>query len=281
MSLRAWVTMVDGSRAGRHAQPMTNRKDRGQGEGLVKVASVVAAGLGLASTSSQLAAAAGVLGLAGGLAEAGRALYSAFQARQDHRIGLLLEEAYFENASDEGFGDYVVALLQDPRSRRLLLESTRTALEAVCDEALPALAALLREYQRTGLEPDARFRGLCRVLQELSPDEYSSFRALFRCASTDRALVESQGIAFVLAANERAGTTRVAVAGIDPGATLHVVAVDGCDVGLFPRLSHLLYVHHIGEKLGWGAVTLSDETIRDEIRLGPAVVEWVARFLAK
>ncbi len=258
-----------------------SEKERPEAKLVEAAATVAGAGLSMAGASSGLGVAAGTVGMVGGLAGAANALYGAWHAWQDERIRQLLQEAYFENAADEGFAAHIAALLRDPRVRRVILESVRTALESVADEVLSAIAALMREYERAGKEPDAAFRGLCRVLQELSAEEYASLRGLFQRASADSQLLDSLHVSFVRAVSETTRAQRVVAAGAKAENTLYQVTVDECDPRHFPRLCHLMYVHNIGNALGWSAVALSGEDVYDEVRLDPAVVRWVARFLAK
>jgi hypothetical protein len=103
----------------------------------------------------------------------------AYSQWQNRRVEQLLEEAYFENAPDETVAVVLATFLEDPRAQAVLIESIRAALESLSEAVLPALAVLMREYQRTGKEPDAYFRGVCRVLQELTADEYADLGRMF------------------------------------------------------------------------------------------------------
>ncbi|WP_242394813.1 hypothetical protein [Anaeromyxobacter oryzisoli] len=256
------------------------KKRRVPTELVATTAAVASSGAAIAGATSEIGVASGALGLVGGLAGSVKVLYSAFQARQDERIKRLLEEAYFDIATDEDFASYIAELLLRPRIRHLLLESVRSALEAIADEVLPALAALMRDYERADKEPDARFRGFSRVLQELSAEEYSSFRGLFRTAVAVPDLLDSIQIAFVRA-SDSARKEEVIAAGVQPDDTLRLVSVDECDPRQFPRLSHLMYVHNIGEKHGFGAVGLTGKEVVDEVRVSPACVRWIVQFLSK
>jgi hypothetical protein len=237
-------------------------------------AAVAAAGVSIAAAPTALGAAAGLSGALG-------AVYSAWQAWQDDKVRRLLREAYFENCADEAFGAYIAGLLKDARTKRVFLESIRAALDSSANEVLSALAAVLREYERTGKEPDAQFRGLCRVLQELAPDEYASMRGLFGTASADPKLLETSSVSFVRAVDPVAKTEEVIAARAAAENTLYFRRIEACDPRHLPRLNHLFYVHGFGNALGWSAVTLTGKDVFDEVRFEPEVIRWVTRFLVK
>lgn len=171
------------------------------------------------------------------------------------KVQELLDEAYFANAPDVGASAHLSAVLEDSKFRRVLVETVRAKLEALADEVTPALAMLMREYERTGKEPDWFFRGFCRVLQDLSPEEFFEFRellgALARALANDR---ESPWL--VVAANEMEARVDVSV------------AMSGGSVNSYSTLTHMPVGRHTNRLLrltaasGFGTVSQQDAELR-------------------
>lgn len=81
-------------------------------------------------------------------------------------------------------------------ARETVLESVRRLLEAVDDAAAAPLGSLAAEYVKSRTAPDWFFRGLARMLAELSRAELQELSALARDIaemSADGATVERQG----------------------------------------------------------------------------------------
>jgi hypothetical protein len=115
---------------------------------------------------------------------------------RQRKINELMTEAYYANAPTAGAALEIRALLERPDFRRVVIEAVQAKLNSVADEVTVPLAMLMREYERTELPPDWFFRGVCRVLQDLSADELSELRSLIDCMfrslaneSIDRLLV--------------------------------------------------------------------------------------------
>lgn len=162
-----------------HARPMSNKKAKKvkivedvTGLAIKTTAVALTSGSAVGAALGSTAAAVGALGL----------LDRLLVERQRDRAKKFLEEAYEANVSDDGFAANIKALLERPAVKQVFIETLRASVEAVADEVLPPLAALFREYERTGRKPDSHFRNFCRLLEQLSPEEYSSFRALFQKA---------------------------------------------------------------------------------------------------
>jgi hypothetical protein len=187
-------------------------------------------------------AAAGFVGLVG---EAWAMLQEANRAK----VQALLEEAYFANGPDETAMAHFRGLLQDPKYRRVLVETVRAKLEALADEVTPALAMLMRDYERTGRPPDWFFRAFCRVLQDLSADEFVELRELV--ARLKRAL-QNDSWAGWLEIVMRPGKAEVEVVipleGGSPNShsTLTHIAVGPCA----PRILQLMGANGLGAFVG-------------------------------
>ncbi len=103
--------------------------------------------------------------------------------RQERIVQKLLQDAYFQNSSDPGAYSEFKGLfeggdLKSQNAKDVFLLTVRTAEATVDDAVLPALAMLMREYQREGKKADSFFRAVSRLLQDLSADEFASLRAL-------------------------------------------------------------------------------------------------------
>lgn len=142
------------------------------------------------------------------LVSAARDVYSKWQNR---RVERLLEEAYFENAPDSTVGVELATLLQHPHAQAVLIESIRASLESISEAVVPALGLLMREYQRTGKEPDVFFRGVCRVLQELTAEEYADFRRMLHEVVEAARHGAGRGDELLFAVIHEGGTHRIAV----------------------------------------------------------------------
>ncbi len=186
------------------------------------------------------------------------------------KVQELLDEAYFANAPDAGAAANFHALLQDAKFRRVLVETVRAKLEALADEVTPVLAMLMREYERTGQEPDWFFRGFCRVLQDLSPEEFVELREFL--GSLVRALANDREAAWlVVAANDQDARVEV------------IIPLSGGSVNSYSTLTHLTVGSHTNRLLrlmttsGVGTVSQRDAELR--WRVEQALLLRVHRFL--
>ena len=171
------------------------------------------------------------------------------------KVQELLDEAYFANAPDAGASAHLRAVMENPKFRRVLVETVRAKLEALADEVTPALAMLMREYERTGREPDWFFRGLCRVLQDLSPEEFVELREFLGALA--RAL-----------ANDREATW-LEVAAVEQQARVEVIIpLSGGSVNSYSTLTHLPVGPRTNRLLrlmaasGFGTVSQRDAELR-------------------
>jgi hypothetical protein len=114
------------------------------------------------------------------------------------KVQELLQEAMLANAPDAGAAALLRAHLQDEKFQRVLVEAVRAKLEALADEVTPALAMLMREYERTGQAPDWFFRSVCRALQDLSGEEYAELASFI--TRLVRALANDTEAAWVVVA---------------------------------------------------------------------------------
>jgi hypothetical protein len=91
----------------------------------------------------------------------------------------------------EGFAEdpalveaHLHAEAEDPIVQELVVENARAIAEALTDSVVPVLARLTREYKSAKRRPDAFFRGMRRVLSDLSEDEYGALRGLVGLAAS-------------------------------------------------------------------------------------------------
>lgn len=71
-------------------------------------------------------------------------------------------------------------------------ESLRSVLDALDDAVIPALGLLCREYLLERKKADRFCRGFCRLLAELSMEEFADFRLLLRMMIDEAGLDEKQ-----------------------------------------------------------------------------------------
>lgn len=71
---------------------------------------------------------------------------------------------------------------EDPRFRDAILRSVRALMDAVDGAATVPLARLVAEYERDGAMADALFRGVARLLSELSRTELKELRDMLEWA---------------------------------------------------------------------------------------------------
>lgn len=184
------------------------------------------------------------------------------------KVQELLDEAYFANAPDAGAAAHLRAVLEEPKFRRVLVETVRAKLEALADEVTPALAMLMREYERTGKEPDWFFRGLCRVLQDLSREEFAELLAFL--GTLARALANDRDAAWVT------------VAAVDRNAKV-VIPLPGGTVNSYSTLTHIEVGPHTNRLLrlmaasGFG--TVGQETAELRWRVEQELLLRVHRLL--
>jgi hypothetical protein len=136
-------------------------------------------GVGAAAT---VALAAGAP-LAGALAAAPLALNAVVQSvlHRNRRRWALWYEGY-RKAADIIQPEVLEAKLQanaeDPIVQELIVESARAIGEAIVDVIAPIMARLTRLYESERRPADAFFRGMRRVLTDLSTEEFADFREI-------------------------------------------------------------------------------------------------------
>jgi hypothetical protein len=161
-----------------------SKETRRDNEALAKDATTVAAAAGAAATVAGLGVGLAA-GPAAGLAAAGAVggglagMATTWLARRRERRWAAWVHAYF-NAADDVDPALVEAELhakgQDPLIQDVVLEGARALDEALADVTVPALARLTREYVSGGKPADAFFRGVRRVLADLSVAEFETLR---------------------------------------------------------------------------------------------------------
>jgi hypothetical protein len=65
----------------------------------------------------------------------------------------------------------------DPVVQEVIVESARAVDECLEDAVVPALARLTRQYASNQTKADSFFRGMRRLLSDLSEEEFAAFRA--------------------------------------------------------------------------------------------------------
>jgi hypothetical protein len=114
---------------------------------------------------------------------------------------------------------------------------------------------LMREYERSGKEPDWFFRGFCRVLQDLSPEEFDELREFLGALA--RALANDRDAAwFMVAAREQEARVEV-IRPLSGGSTNSYSTLTHLTVG--PRTNRLL---RLMAATGFGTVSQRDAELR-------------------
>lgn len=139
-------------------------------------AAALAASMTAADPRDALARAA-VAGSAVTLLSTAKALWSDWMdARQEQWLRHLIEKV-----SPDDLKDIVENQIKhDPRKKSAILESLRALSQALDDAVIPALAALTAEYIRDDKAADGFFRGITRLLSDISAEELDSLRSLVR-----------------------------------------------------------------------------------------------------
>jgi hypothetical protein len=111
--------------------------------------------------------------------EAGRAYLEALPRRRK-----IFYEAYLQGRSVDPELDEAKlhAESSDPIVQQLVIEAARLIGEALVDAVVPAMARLTRAYAAERRPADAFFRGMRRVLTDLSEQEFRDLRALLEAA---------------------------------------------------------------------------------------------------
>lgn len=129
-----------------------------------------------------------MLALFGGLGVLlGFSLDAAIDARKERGRAFVdgLREAY---ARDDADADAIDEVLQerarDPVVAEAIFEAVKRFFDAPSAEAAPTLGRLLGEYIRDKREADHVFRGVARLLADLSTDEIRTLRALAQAVQT-------------------------------------------------------------------------------------------------
>jgi hypothetical protein len=111
----------------------------------------------------------------------------------EHAVGYIAQR--FERRGARWFAEYVKAYRRMSRCeadrelrehverescKEAIFEAFKYLRDALDDSVVESIARLTAEYSRSDRKPDGFFRGLSRVLADLSGDEFLSVRMLFR-----------------------------------------------------------------------------------------------------
>ena len=97
--------------------------------------------------------------------------------------------------------------INDDACKEAVFEAFRALRDAIDDAVVPAIAKLTAVYTTEKLRPDSFFRGLCRVLVDLSNEDFLRLRLLLRLALSS-AHDESRG---PIEIGERPGDQKVSI----------------------------------------------------------------------
>jgi hypothetical protein len=119
-----------------------------------------------------------------------QALWGNLQARRERRLHAFVQD--YLQAGDTQDPEIVEAQIHalgdDPDMRDTVLEAIRGIDEALADVVVPALARLARLYTSTKRPADGFFRGMRRILQDLTAEAFAALIALLRTFKDDPAV---------------------------------------------------------------------------------------------
>lgn len=104
------------------------------------------------------------------------------QSKRARRLWEQYVKSFGGDATPEEAAGYVEAHASEPHVYESVTAAVRAMLDAVSEEVVPVLGALAATYSRDKVRPDAFFRGLARLVAELSAAEYHQLRSIVRCA---------------------------------------------------------------------------------------------------
>ena len=85
-----------------------------------------------------------------------------------------------DDLAAERLGRTLEEQADEPWVKRVVIESIRRVDESLDDAIIPSLGRLAREYLNEHLPPDGFFRGLSRMLSDLSGEEFRALQSLIR-----------------------------------------------------------------------------------------------------
>lgn len=189
------------------------------------------------------------LGLLALVPEVVRVAKLAWDAVNVHRADRFFREVFGGDLSGAERAEALRAGLRKPHVKEAVLQALRSALDAVGEHAVEPLAKLVGEYRAADRAPDAYFRACCRVLQEVSSEEYPSVVALIhRIAESDLLDEVSPSVSVTNGGSENLrrleGAPRtgpfVVVLASGFAAQPPSIAVPGCNPAHIERVFHLL-----------------------------------------
>ncbi len=144
-------------------------------------ATAIAGGAGAALAAGASPLVAGLLGAGAGTAGPLLAMVGGWlQEKRERRLSGFLGEYY--RAGPAADPDAVEAELharsEDPLIQELVIEGLRAVDEVLADAVVPVLARLTREYVSNARGADWFFRGVRRVLSDLTNEEFEALRSI-------------------------------------------------------------------------------------------------------
>lgn len=144
-------------------------------------ATAVAAATGGALATGAAPLVAGLLGAGAGATGPLLAMVGGWlQEKRERRMSAFLDEYYRAgpSADPEAVEAELHARSDDAIVQELVIEGVRAVDEVLADAVVPILARLTRQYVSQGRGADAFFRGVRRVLNDLSNDEFGALRSI-------------------------------------------------------------------------------------------------------
>ncbi len=209
-------------------------------------------------TASAITAASSPLGLLALVPESVRLLKGVWDSVNVERADRLLHEIFGSDLTDLERTAALDEALRNRHVEQVIVQALRSALDAVGDHVLRALGNLVGQYKASGSESDSYFRACCRLLQEVSPEEYRSLGALVHRLAESHFPDE---VSARVSVEDGTGEDLRRVDGAPPTGPFVIVtangfivrpsdtlAVVGCDPAHVSRLTHLLDRQLLGRR---------------------------------
>jgi hypothetical protein len=238
-----------------------------------KLVDVAAAGLSLAAGT----AAGRSLEPASAVLEVVQVVREYWSGRQERLVRTLLQEAYLATSTDRGaFADFKGMFergdLRSENAKNIFVQTVKTAEDVIDEAVLPALAMLMREYQRSGRPVDGFFRGLSRTLKDLAAEEYDTFRAI-ACTAPRRG-----GVNAAVRLSQAGPSTAYALEVTNPGITIMDRLPVSCAAKHARHVFHLMQVNNLAERQTLTGAGISADEIQS-IVVERSVAERIAALV--
>ena len=119
------------------------------------------------------------------------------QRREKRRLLYLGEYLAGEPLDDEGRAEAELqALADDPRLRELVFDAFRVIDDTMAEEAVFVMGKLTRLYRARGLPADGFSRGVRRIMQDITTDDFAALREILTAVGGVDSPRDSVAIAF-------------------------------------------------------------------------------------